>query len=83
MSTNGFNKNQLKILIIDDDKDIRDIFEEVLKRSGYANIDSVGSGEDALTKLSSTFYNITLIDLNLPDIQGMDLISKARTISPE
>ncbi|MHA1245608.1 MAG: response regulator [Candidatus Heimdallarchaeota archaeon] len=83
MSTNGFNKNQLKILIIDDDKDIRDIFEEVLKRSGYANIDSVGSGEDALTKLSSTFYNITLIDLNLPDIQGMDLISKARTISPD
>jgi len=83
MSNNGFNKNHLKILIIDDDKDIRDIFEEVLKRSGYANIDSVGSGEAALSKLSSTFYNIALIDLHLPDIHGMDLISKVRTISPD
>jgi len=83
MSNNGFNKNHLKILIIDDDKDIRDIFEEVLKRSGYANIDSVGSGEAALTKLSNTFYNIALIDLHLPDYHGMDLISKVRTISPD
>ncbi|MHA1124679.1 MAG: response regulator [Candidatus Heimdallarchaeota archaeon] len=83
MSSNGFHKDQLKILIIDDDQDIRDIFEEVLKRSGYTNIDTVGSGEAAISKLSSTFYNITLIDLNLPDIHGMDLISKVRTISPD
>jgi len=83
MSTNGFDKDQLKILIIDDDQDIRDIFEEVLKRNGYPNIETVGSGEDALSKLSNTFYNITLIDLNLPDIHGMDLISKVRTIWPE
>lgn len=83
MSNNGFNKNHLKILIIDDDKDIRDIFEEVLRRNGYTHIATAGSGEGALSKLSSTFYNITLIDLNLPDINGMDLISKVRTIWPE
>jgi len=47
MSSNGANRAETKILIIDDDADIRDVFEEVLKRNNFTNICGVGTGEEA------------------------------------
>ncbi|HUT80460.1 MAG TPA: response regulator [Candidatus Bathyarchaeia archaeon] len=83
MSANESIKNKINLLITDDDKDIREIFIEILKRSGYINIESAGTGEEAVEILSNKFIDIALIDLNLPDINGMDLISQYRTISPD
>ncbi len=83
MSANESLKTKINLLITDDDKDIREIFVEILKRSGYNNVDSAGTGEEAIEILSSKFIDIALIDLNLPDINGIDLISQYRTISPD
>ncbi|MBN1331102.1 MAG: response regulator [Candidatus Heimdallarchaeota archaeon] len=83
MSANESLKNKVNLLITDDDKDIREIFIEILKRSGYVNIESAGTGEEAIEILSNKFIDIALIDLNLPDINGIDLISQYRTISPD
>ncbi|MHA1556276.1 MAG: response regulator [Candidatus Heimdallarchaeota archaeon] len=83
MSSNGFIRSEVKILIIDDDADIRDVFEEVLKRNNYTNVRGVGTGEEAKKIIAEEAFNIALIDLNLPDIYGMDLVSQFRTISPD
>ncbi len=76
-------KETISILIIDDDNDIRDLFVEIMNRYGYKNVQSVGTGEEGIKLLSKTFFNIAMIDLQLPDIKGMDLISQLRTISPD
>ncbi|NHJ06181.1 MAG: hybrid sensor histidine kinase/response regulator [Candidatus Heimdallarchaeota archaeon] len=83
MSANGKNREKTTILIVDDDKDLRDVYEEVLKRNNYTNNSSVGTGEEAKEKIAEEFFNIAVIDLNLPDLNGMDLISQLRAISPD
>jgi len=83
MSSNGINRSEVKILIIDDDADIRDVFEEVLKRNNFTNVLGVGTGEEAKKVITEEFINVAMIDLNLPDIYGMDLVSQFRTISPD
>lgn len=83
MSSNGAYRSEVKILIIDDDDDIRDVFEEVLKRNNFTNVFGVGTGEEAKKIITEKAINIALIDLNLPDIYGMDLVSQFRTISPD
>ncbi|MFW9923825.1 MAG: response regulator [Candidatus Thorarchaeota archaeon] len=83
MSSNGVHKGNVSILIIDDDENLRDVFEEILKRNDYSKTFSVGTGELAKEKFANEFFNIAIIDLNLPDINGMDLISQLRTISPD
>jgi YesN/AraC family two-component response regulator len=77
------NKSSVRILIIDDDKDICEIFQEILERNDYPNVESVYSGKEAFEKIKDNGYDIAFIDLRLPDINGLDLITKLRTVSPE
>jgi len=83
MSANGFVKEKISILIIDDDQDIGDLFVEILNRNGFQNVRCVGTGEKGRAVLSDEFFNIAMVDLKLPDINGMDLISQLRSISPD
>ena len=83
MSSNGYSREKVRILIIDDDKDIRDVFAEILKRNKFTNLNCAGTGEEAISIFESEFHNVAIIDLKLPDIHGMDLISQLRTVSPD
>ena len=83
MSANGSVKEKISILIIDDDQDIGDLFVEILNRNGYQDVRCVTTGEEGRTVLSDEFFNIAMVDLKLPDINGMDLISQLRSISPD
>ncbi len=83
MSINFTTKENTSILIIDDDNDLREVFEEILKRDGYKNVKGAATGEEAINILSTEFVQVVLIDLNLPDISGMDIISQHRAISPD
>jgi YesN/AraC family two-component response regulator len=76
-------KEKMSTLIIDDEEDIREIFIEIIRRNGYKNVESVGSGEEAIDLFKKQHFDIALIDLNLPDINGIDLITKLRVINPD
>jgi DNA-binding NtrC family response regulator len=67
-------KNRTAI-IIDDDKAILRTFSLILQRKGYAT-DTAKTGKEALDKISSSHYDVALIDMRLPDIQGTDLVAK-------
>ncbi|MDR0372863.1 MAG: response regulator [Nitrososphaerota archaeon] len=67
-------KNQAA-LIVDDDKAILRAFSIILKRKGYAT-DTAETGKEALDKISFNNYDVALIDMRLPDIQGTDLVAK-------
>jgi DNA-binding NtrC family response regulator len=67
-------KNRTAI-IIDDDKAILRTFSLILQRKGYST-DTAKTGKEALDKISFNHYDVALIDMRLPDIQGTDLVAK-------
>ena len=69
------------ILVIDDDEDIRKVLSEILKDNAY-NADSAETGRQALRKTEEKFYNLALIDIRLPDIDGIELLTKIRETKP-
>lgn len=70
--------NQLKLLIIDDDLDQRELTREVLEdRFGKDCVDEAGTGVDALC-MDLGSYDMILSDYNLPDTNGMELLDQIR-----
>lgn len=63
------------ILIVDDDEVLLRIFTRILERNGY-NPDTAKTGEEALAKLRANHYSAALIDVRLPDADGIDLLKK-------
>jgi len=70
------------ILVIDDDEDIRKVLSEILKDKGY-NADSAETGRQALRKAEKKFYNLALIDIRLPDMNGVELLTKIKETKPK
>ena len=62
-----------RILVVDDDENIRTVFIMNLEDKGY-EVDSAANGQEALDKASRKFYNIALIDIKLPDMEGTVLL---------
>jgi len=71
-----------KILIIDDDENIRKALVAVLEDEGYA-VESVDTGKKGIEKTEAEFFNLALIDIRLPDMEGVDLLPKMRETSPK
>lgn len=66
----------MRILLVEDDKNLGKATAEGLKES-FA-VDWVGSGEDAQDALATTAYGLIVLDINLPGISGLDLLSSLR-----
>ena len=64
-----------RILIVDDNEHLRQILSSILRFSGY-EISEAGTGTQAIEKAVSAKPNLILLDLNLPDMTGVD-VSKA------
>ena len=62
-----------RILVVDDEKSIREILTDFLELEGYV-VDAVADGESALVELSRRTYDIVLSDLKMPGIGGLDLL---------
>ena len=71
-----------RILVIDDDENIRQVLVAILADEGY-NVESAGTGKEALEKTRKQIFNAALIDVRLPDIEGIELLTKFRPTSPK
>lgn len=67
--------NKVHILVIDDDKSILRTFTRILQKSGY-EIDVAETGKEAIEKSKNAHYDLALIDIRLPDMDGTDLLVK-------
>ncbi|MFK7952027.1 MAG: sigma-54-dependent transcriptional regulator [Ekhidna sp.] len=65
-----------KILIVDDEKSIRDALADILSEEGYEIIAS-GDGEEGLQKLQTEKIDLVLCDIKMPKMDGMELLAKA------
>ena len=70
------------ILIVDDDKSILETFQEILQSKGY-NIDTSETGREAIEKSKTRFYNLALLDISLPDMEGTNLLTKLHSTTPK
>jgi response regulator RpfG family c-di-GMP phosphodiesterase len=73
---------QIRILVVDDQQDLCQTLSEVLSDEGYET-SSAGNGETALEMIRKDFYNVVLLDLKLPDIDGMRLLQEFKKVRPE
>jgi len=71
-----------KILIIDDDRSIGELLIRILSQSGH-EAEAVGSGAEAQQAAAAGAYDLFLLDMQLPDITGLELISALSQLRPE
>ncbi len=75
------NYTEKKILIVDDEKDIVKLLETVLIKEGFHNIFTAHSGKDALRIINNNKIDLYLLDIMLPDMNGLDICKEIRNIS--
>lgn len=69
-----------KIMVVDDDLYIRELYEEILKDEGYT-VDSAVNGEDAVSKLTKGGYDLILLDIMMPKVDGLGVMDQLNKMS--
>ena len=62
-----------RILVVDDDETIRTTMKVILQDEGYT-VDLAASGKEAIQKTQEQSYNVALLDIRLPDMEGVELL---------
>src|SRR5215469_17006585 len=70
------------VLIIDDEAAIRESLETLLEMEGYS-VECAGSGEEGLARIGEQSFDLILLDLALPDRNGLDLLMDLRLQEPQ
>jgi len=71
-----------RILVIDDDETVRESLATVLQEQGFA-VDTAENGKEAIEKSKANVYNLALIDIRLPDMEGTRLLTELRETTPK
>ncbi len=73
--------SQVHILVIDDDENIRKVVCAILNDKGY-KVDAAGSGNEAIVKTAQNHYDLILVDIRLPDMEGTELLTRIHDTVP-
>ncbi|MEK7828423.1 MAG: sigma-54 dependent transcriptional regulator, partial [Deltaproteobacteria bacterium] len=71
-----------KILIVDDEKGIRDFLEIMLKKEGY-RVSSAPGGEEAMRLFNNSSYDLVISDVRMKGMGGVELLKSIKEINPE
>lgn len=71
----------VRVLLIEDHSDTRNVLELLLKRCGYQTV-TAKTAKDARARLGDMNFDILVSDLNLPDGDGIDLVREAKQLHP-
>lgn len=67
----------MRVLVVEDEPDLRRVLAQALREDGYA-VDEAATGTDGLFKASAWDYDAILLDVMLPELDGMSLLSRLR-----
>ena len=70
-----------RILVVDDDESIRRTMKAILEDEGYI-VDLAATGSEAIQKTKEKAYNIALLDIRLPDMEGIELLKLIKDTVP-
>lgn len=65
------------VLVVDDDSDLRDVLSAMLVNAGHL-VEQAGDGPEALQRLAAGEFDVVLLDVNLPSMNGLDVLAQIR-----
>lgn len=71
-----------KVLIVDDERSIRHTLKDILEFEKY-EVDEAGDGMEALVKIKQGTYDVIILDIKMPKMDGMDALDKIQELAPE
>jgi DNA-binding NtrC family response regulator len=74
--------SEARILIIDDDENIRKVLQAIFEDEGYT-VETAETAKKGIERSEKAFYNLALIDVRLPDMEGIELLSRLRDTKPK
>lgn len=78
----GIAGEPVSILLVDDDQSILETLVDIFSEIGYT-AETASTGRQAIRKIQDRFYNLALLDIQLPDMEGIALLSEARRLQPD
>ena len=72
----------MRVLLVEDHRTMRELIADHLRERGFA-VDAVGRGEDALAAAAIAPFDAVILDLGLPDLDGMKVLAQLRCSRPE
>jgi DNA-binding NtrC family response regulator len=75
-------QSQVHILVVDDERNIRNNLRMVLEAAGY-KADAAGNGDDAVTRVKEGHYDIAFVDIQMPEMDGLELLRYLRGLRPK
>lgn len=75
-------RDKYRILIIEDDKRLREVLKKILDREGF-DVEISGDGAGGIAKIKEDFFDIALTDLKMPGMEGMEVLKAIKEISPQ
>lgn len=79
---NSSESSTHRILIVDDDENICRSLRLIFKKKGY-EVETAGTGREAIDKVQGRFFNLALLDIRLPDMEGTELLPPLKETHPD
>ncbi len=73
---------QKNILVVDDDMSVRTIFSSILRKEGY-RVTAVKDGYEAIKAVNQESFNLALVDLRMPGLDGIQVLEKIKSTRPQ
>lgn len=75
------DNSKIKILIVEDDEFLRDFYFELLQSEGFI-VDTAADGEIAFEKIHNGGWNLIMLDIMLPKMDGVQILTKLKQVPP-